>query len=140
MKNRFRFRFWVPDLNLMRYDGDGVFFSDYRADRLTCVEDLQGKLHEVTAVPMQCTGLKDKNGKLIYEGDIIRDAKYQEGDCEYLCRWKIVWDKSCWSCGFQAEYLDEGGGFENLKQAFGDIEVLGNVWENPELLEKAPER
>ena len=57
---------------------------------------------------IQCTGLKDKNGKLIYEGDIV---KFKNFDNKYYNR--LDWD-----------YVSR---FR--------LEVIGNIYENPELLE-----
>lgn len=81
---------------------------------------------------MQSTGLVDKNGIEIYEGDIVKFS-----DCDddvYVTH--VVWDKdyACFgvsfSCGFQyyLDYLEEF--YTELK----DIEVIGNIYENPELL------
>ena len=76
---------------------------------------------------MQYTGLKDKNGKEVYEGDIvIHDSE------------KIVV-----SYGIQSVDAFEGAGF-NLWSFYGEklggfrlqseIEIIGNIFENPELL------
>lgn len=68
---------------------------------------------------MQYTGLKDKNGKEVYESDVVR---YFEGFIE-----EVKWNY--YSCGFDPfSYYDE-----NL--AGLDCEVIGNIYENPELLE-----
>mgnify|MGYP003632703898 FL=1 len=101
MKNRFKFRAWdhtnwhIADFN--RYGKPGDFWMM----ALSHGWDI-----------MQCTGLKDKNGKLIYEGDIVYLAG--QGLCEI-------------------EFP-----FENLYQAYpeGDIgRIKGNIYENPELKE-----
>lgn len=74
-------------------------------------------------VLMQSTGLKDKNGTEIYEGDIVKNI-YDE---IYVVKWL--------DAGF---YLEEkyDGGFDYSELHFGDNkEIVGNIYENPELLE-----
>ena len=73
---------------------------------------------------MQYTGLKDKNGKEIYEGDI-----YHVGDKNI--RYLVVWFDS----GFEGKQL-RSTSYAGLKSWAKDIEILGNIYENPELLEK----
>lgn len=77
-----------------------------------CVEDFN---------IMQYTGLKDKNGKEIYEGDIVRLP--EDEDYKY---YSIIYSKN--RLGFT---LSNGCGFG---LSYG-IEVVGNIYENPELLE-----
>ena len=73
----------------------------------------------------QCTGLKDKNGKLIYEGDIV--------DCKpFYTKRKVVWiDKDCrFNISSSIRVYDTG-----YEQKTEKMEVIGNIHENPELLE-----
>lgn len=75
------------------------------------------------AVLMQFTGLHDKNGKEIYEGDVISWRSYK-GECYYD-------NGRFWIKGFSCTWQDDPS------DAFSEgepLEVIGNVYENPELL------
>lgn len=76
----------------------------------------------------QCTGLKDKNGKLIWENDVVNCMA--EDCCGY-----IGWNES--EAGFYFNTLLEDGGFEEERiYDYQDcMEVIGNTIDNPELLE-----
>ena len=89
---------------------------------------------------MQCTGLRDCEGKLIYEGDIvcIEDAK------EKLIA-VIAWNslRMQWMCNeFEKGEACGGYGFGSYNHQGFIIKVVGNIYENPELLytesEKSP--
>lgn len=69
----------------------------------------------------QYTGLKDKNGKEIYEGDIIKSGTKLH---------KVIYDES--RCGFNLDdYSDDG---ETVQTIHNKLEIVGNIYENPELL------
>ena len=80
-------------------------------------------------IPMQYTGLHDKNGKEIYEGDVVLYSS-EWGNCE------VVWKYG----GFGLEVNGVGGftdgfhSFSTVSAGQKDCEVIGNIYENPELL------
>lgn len=76
---------------------------------------------------MQYTGLKDKNGKEIYEGDIIKYHFRTVSDNEEFIS-KVLFDECMWLTD------------EHSLNRMNDIEVVGNVFENSELLTPTSER
>lgn len=82
---------------------------------------------------LQYTGLKDKNGKDIFEGDIIKETKvYRYSDDVDVNIYQIVWNENV--TGFTAE--NENGSNTIHQNNMGVCEVIGNIYENPELLEE----
>lgn len=83
----------------------------------------------------QCTGLRDKNGKLVYEKDILLSPDYDE---PYMVI--VEWDNEkgyivkAWN-GKEFEYALSDDTLESLKY----FEIIGNEFTNPELLEKRHE-
>lgn len=79
----------------------------------------------------QCTGLKDNNGKLIWENDICdRKEEYPE---------IVKYNNSDWTLDYSYSKGKESGycycnlGFYALERKY--VEVIGNIFDNPELLE-----
>lgn len=77
---------------------------------------------------MQSTGLKDINGKEIFEGDVLKTS-----DSELA---KVVWNKelACWEAEFLDEIVDLSE-VADVKSNRSDCEIVGNIYENPELAE-----
>ena len=89
---------------------------------------------------MQFTGLKDANGREIYESDIVRVQETMDGG-RIVCLEAIAsvfWNKErgCWGCegGFEDHLADYA--FGTKLNVMGNVcEVVGNIYENQELLE-----
>ena len=124
VNSRFKFRAWDKENEVMIYP-KGVLF-DGRVVNFSCgmLESFEG--YEL----MQCTGLYDKNGKGIYEGDIVR-FHYKTGVYKIgTVVWNDLfgsWDIDC------SDFVS----YKSLGQYKSVSEVIGNIYENPELLEES---
>lgn len=110
----------------------------------TCIQADKAPRVDASTI-CQCTGLKDKNGKLIWENDIVCHAytKYQKENTDYppFCRvekrknYVIKWDNTMVHLGFRYHNGRNIFPFKNGTVINGDDEVIGNIFDNPELLE-----
>ena len=132
-------RAWDKTTNQMR----GCYgFNELEREVYVCSvadDEFNGQLKTVHALRrsfddvevMQYTGCRDKNGIEIYEGDVIKD-KY---DKTWLVQWYVgafvITNKIPDSDGQESTYSY----FNNLSNHHFYFEVIGNMWENPELLE-----
>ena len=94
-----------------------IFFSNEDVD---CYEHTDFKDIEL----MQYTGLKDKNNKEIYEGDIF-----------HIGSKKILYVVEWIDCGLKGRQI-KNKSWIGLDYWKDDIEVIGNIYENPELMEE----
>lgn len=111
--------------------GDLRHISDGHGGYILCIVDnTNGRNNDVTGVEVlpetvgQYTGLTDKNGKRIFEGDIVSLVKHDSLIYKVVyvpCRYELVNSKGV-NCFVLDIYKSE------------NIEVIGNIYDNPELL------
>ncbi len=109
INSRFKFRAWIVSAKKM-IDWKRLLEREDRG--LNLVETEDRKL-------MQYTGLKDKNGVEIYEGDLIKQGSLIS---------EVIWREDFWGVG-EGHYDDS-----SLYSCASRSEIVGNRYENPELL------
>ena len=133
MEDRFKFRVWNGNedvtklLCFMLSDNGNLYHEDGDSFRMC----------EVGEVVEQCTGLKDKNDKLIYEGDILNVECFDK-PFSATRKMKIINHVVIWCSDDACFYPEVIGGYGVYRFSDGDIFpnscIIGNIHQNPELL------
>ena len=166
MQDRFKFRVWLKDTNKM-YNVHSLHIGTNKAIISSRHGNVSIYINKNTIL-MQSTGLKDKNGKLIYEGDIIvipnqypfydykneedmkQDLNFTEGEIkgESILNYIgiVEWIYSQWQYVYHCVNPKKRGISEGVNKGLNDFgfdetrntcyEVIGNIYENPELLKE----
>lgn len=103
------------------FEPTSMFFSYGETDGWTEID---------SSTLCQCTGLKDKNEKLIWENDIVKD----ENGNLYKAFWQNNYYQFSWVC-VKSDIFQIGAKWDLWRFKSFEIEIVGNIFDNPELLE-----
>lgn len=123
-----KFRAWLKKEQKMDNDVDHISWLE---DELYCIGD--GITYMVSAEDlelMQSTGLVDKNGKEIFEGDVVRQVRTQPTTENEIIIGVVTMIEGAWLIMSDCEQLAS-----KLWSETDENEIIGNVYENPELME-----
>lgn len=145
--DRFKFRIFNKQKNIIQYLGTrprnigNEFYMQIECTGTSCI-DADGLITEF--VLMQCTGLRDRNGKLIYEGDIFEEwyedengkKVYEKENLNVIIYQDAMFQVSS-NYNTKNQYqspLIEDEELSYIKKNQIDEVVVGNIFENPELI------
>ena len=98
--------------------------SDYEKQKAIILSDFERPLEEIEL--MQYTGLKDKNGKEIYEGDIVKETFGHTG--------QVVFQYGAFLLADKKGKIVELGEWQDSVVSSVVCEIVGNIYENPKIL------
>lgn len=156
--NRLKFRVWIPRIKKLSYDN----FWISHTGQVYCISTpdlVYGKQHLLSLddveqvkdyVIQQFTGLLDSKDQEIYEGDIVENFTLDEEYCSPAVIVPTKYEYTGWSLAFKNKHLKDFQKnrlghlingievfeeFQLMQKNFGYYKIIGNIFENPELLE-----
>jgi uncharacterized phage protein (TIGR01671 family) len=114
---------WITGHGYAKYDFSRYVFDDEYPDKIRVPRGLIMVFADTVG---QYTGIEDRNGVKIWEGDIITLYRYGFYHCEVRYNEKHT--------AFEAVSIESGDWFQILDVRVSDITVIGNIHDNPELL------
>lgn len=152
MGREIKFRAWVFDEG----NPEVMVYGDDKKSELTLISngegfsvldsDRESWIDEKYFAIMQFTGLKDKNGKDIYEGDILAEANRKDFDKINFVGYEVFYhdNDSCeFNVGFQMNrhhFYGSIAGTQDFRKFIPKtvlkMEIIGNIYQHPELLKQ----
>lgn len=133
MNREIKFRAWhTKYLKMEYYDKELKEDIDYwdgcKGTKLSMINSL---CRNNNFILMQYTGLKDKNGKEIYEGDVLQGVSNNPFSLGHVNNYQVMWGVDSWHIKGTHFSIQELKNYCN-----NNIEIIGNIYENPEILNK----
>ena len=151
-----KFRAWDKNKEYMHYNVEDVYDDSSTENKPYLGDFFGGVLSDENMEVMQFTGLKDKNGKEIYEGDIVITTRvnwycpgHPQNNTDLIDQVEVYWDEKrnvMSTRTFDFERLKSnpnhapfsssgslGSGWNDERADKNICEVIGNIYENPEL-------
>lgn len=123
-----KFRVWWPNGKRMFLPKPGcdllIRIDGKKYVQIDIEENTGLDLADPEMIWLQYTGLKDKNGREIFEGDLLSNGDYVM---------KVEWNQDAWTLN-GLENIVSNGVVDHSKF----LEVIGNIYENPELIKETP--
>ena len=121
-----KFRAWSTRTKKMFPEVASVDTDSTEHEKLKTINTSIKEAQQSGLILMQYTGLKDSNGKEIYEGDIIEFTTLGGNTMVYEVRWK--------NRGFNLKHMPQFSPNRMTEHNQSEIEVIGNIYENSDLL------
>lgn len=122
MSDRLKFRVWDKERKCFFNNDEVVIYPNGEESFFNADYDF------TECVVEQCTGLMDKNGRLIYEGDIVKNIEQ---------RIRVVFDEQRYCFMFEYQNTRAYKPISCIDVLDDELEIIGNIHENPELVEQS---
>lgn len=134
MRDRFKFRVWDKEnFNYLEFEGfkKGEIEFNFDIDTNTIWIEFDHNKY----ILEQCTGLKDKNGKLIYEGDVLKDVSARNSKYPNGVFYEVYWEEDSAEFCLYAINTDKYYPYKtwHLTRHDLDYEVIGNIYLDKDL-------